>query len=108
MLVELDRVLEDTIINSSKHGNWLLKNLHIRFFRGDPMRMFAQAFGNSGLFTDFGFGGGNPGGTEVNIFISSILSSRFDFCSILEPYMGKGGPYFLKNARGYKGKVQNL
>jgi hypothetical protein len=32
MLVELDRVLEeDSITNSSKHGNWLLKNLHIRF-----------------------------------------------------------------------------
>jgi DnaJ family protein B protein 5 len=53
------------------------------FFRGDPMRMFAQAFGNSGLFTDFGFGG-SPGGTE---FIFGDDAFGFN----MGPGMGMGG-----------------
>lgn len=34
-------------------------------FQGDPMRMFAQAFGGGNMFTDFGMGGGG-GGPEVS------------------------------------------
>lgn len=35
-------------------------------FSGDPMRMFQQAFGHNGMFTEFAFGGGGAdGGPEV-------------------------------------------
>lgn len=30
-------------------------------FQGDPMRMFQQAFGGNGMFTEFAFGGGGDG-----------------------------------------------
>ncbi|KAI1726769.1 dnaJ domain-containing protein [Ditylenchus destructor] len=33
---------------------------HTYSFQGDPMRMFTQAFGGNGMFTEFSFGGNQP------------------------------------------------
>uniref|UniRef100_A0A914IFE9 J domain-containing protein n=1 Tax=Globodera rostochiensis TaxID=31243 RepID=A0A914IFE9_GLORO len=34
-------------------------------FQGDPMQMFAQAFGSNGMFSEFAFGGAGGGGPQV-------------------------------------------
>lgn len=50
------------------------------------MRMFAQAFGNSGLFTDFsGFGGGGGSGGPEFIFGDDVFGFN------MGPGMGMGG-----------------
>lgn len=59
--LEAEVDLEDSIILSSNYQS-IRRFLH-GTFRGDPMRMFAQAFGGGGgnLFTDFNsFGSGGP------------------------------------------------
>lgn len=50
-------------------------------FRGDPMQMFSQMFGNNGMFTEFAFSG--PGGADI-LFGDDIFG--------LGGFGGGGGP----------------
>jgi hypothetical protein len=46
------------------------------------MRIFQQAFGGNGMFTEFAFGGGGDGGPEV-LFLISKLPNLF-ICGIIK------------------------
>jgi DnaJ-class molecular chaperone len=60
-------------------------NKFFAFFRGDPMRMFAQAFGGQGgMFSDFAFGGQGGGGGPDIMFGDDMFGFNM--------HPGMGGP----------------